>query len=96
MYLNEAKKYYADINEVRECMDWLKSLKNRVQPIHEYSDTERQEMFIKSQRPHFWKPTDEQMECLLSEVTAWTKGCHKQKVLESLYNDLKKLREGEL
>lgn len=29
-YLNEAKKYYADITEVRECMDWLKSLKNRI------------------------------------------------------------------
>ena len=39
-----------------------------------------------------WKPSDEQMECLLSEVTAWTKGCPKQKVLESLYNDLKKLK----
>jgi len=31
-YLDEAKKYYADITEVRECMDWLKSLKDRVQP----------------------------------------------------------------
>ena len=29
-YLNEAKKYYADITEVRECMDWLKSLKDRI------------------------------------------------------------------
>lgn len=29
-YLNEAKKYYADITEVRECMDWLKSLKQRI------------------------------------------------------------------
>jgi hypothetical protein len=28
-YLNEAKKYYADITEVRECIDWLKSLKDR-------------------------------------------------------------------
>ena len=28
-YLNEAKKYYADITEVRECMDWLKSLEDR-------------------------------------------------------------------
>jgi hypothetical protein len=31
-YLDEAKKYYADITEVRECMDWLKSLKEREQP----------------------------------------------------------------
>ena len=40
MYLNEAKKYYANINEVRECMDWLKSLKNRVlpQPKQEWSE----------------------------------------------------------
>ena len=31
-YLDEAKKYYADITEVRECINWLKSLKDRVQP----------------------------------------------------------------
>jgi hypothetical protein len=31
-YLDEAKKYYADITEVRECTDWLKSLKEREQP----------------------------------------------------------------
>ena len=29
-YLDEAKKYYADITEVRECMDWLKSLKQKI------------------------------------------------------------------
>ena len=29
-YLNEIKKYYADINEVRECIDWLKSIKERI------------------------------------------------------------------
>ena len=40
-----------------------------------------------------WKPSDDQMEVLLSEVLAWIKGCPKQKVLESLYNDLNKLRE---
>ena len=31
-YLNEAKKYYADITEVRECIEWLKSIQDRVQP----------------------------------------------------------------
>ncbi len=31
IYLNEAKKYYADITEVRECIDWLKSLKPQSQ-----------------------------------------------------------------
>ena len=29
-YLDEAKKYYADITEVRDCIDWLKSLKQRI------------------------------------------------------------------
>ena len=29
-YLDEAKKYYADITEVRECVNWLKSLEDRV------------------------------------------------------------------
>lgn len=31
-YLDEAKKYYADITEVRECIEWLKSIEDRVQP----------------------------------------------------------------
>ena len=41
-YLNEAKKYYADITEVRECIEWLKSLKDRVQPkpMCKFGDTE--------------------------------------------------------
>ena len=39
-----------------------------------------------------WKPSNEQMEVLLSEVTALEKGCHKQIVLGTLYNDLKKLK----
>ena len=29
-YLDESKKYYADITEIRECMDWLKALKERI------------------------------------------------------------------
>ena len=29
-YLDEAKKYYADITEVRDCIDWLKSIKERI------------------------------------------------------------------
>lgn len=39
-----------------------------------------------------WKPSDMQMDVLLGEANAWTKGCLKQEILESLYNDLKKLR----
>jgi hypothetical protein len=36
-YLNEAKKYYADITEVRECIEWLKSLRpqNKWKPSDE-------------------------------------------------------------
>lgn len=49
--------------------------------------------WLKSLKDRYtWKPSDEQMDALLSEVTAWTKGCPKQIVLESLYNDLKKLK----
>lgn len=49
--------------------------------------------WLKSLRPQLqWKPSDEQMKALLSEVEAWTKGCPKQVILESLYNDLKKLK----
>ena len=44
-----------------------------------------------AQPQNTWKPSDEQMEVLLSEVNGWTKGCPKHIVLESLYNDLKRL-----
>ena len=48
--------------------------------------------WLKSLRPQSqWKPSDEQLTALLSEVNAWTKGCPKQIIFESLYNDLKKL-----
>lgn len=30
-YLNEAKKYYADLTEVRGCIDWLKSIGDRIE-----------------------------------------------------------------
>lgn len=49
--------------------------------------------WLKSLKTRYtWKPSDEQMKALLSEVEAWTKGCPKQVILESLYNDLKKLK----
>ena len=49
--------------------------------------------WLKSLKPqNRWKPSDKQIEALLSEVEAWTKGCPKQVILESLYNDLKKLK----
>lgn len=75
-----------------EFVDWLKSLKNRVQPIHEYSDTERQEMFIRSQRPHFWKPSDEQMKALKYVAYHLMPDNNYRKEMFSLYEDLKKLK----
>lgn len=41
-YLDEAKKYYADITEVKECMDWLKSLKDRIQPQNRWKPSKEQ------------------------------------------------------
>ena len=56
-------------------------------------DCKRGIEWLKSIKPQKqWKPSEEQMKVLISEVEAWTKGCPKQKVLESLYNDLKKLK----
>lgn len=54
-YLNEAKKYYADITEVRECMDWLKSLRpqNRWKPTNE--QMEALDNFIFAKYPNIEK-----------------------------------------
>ena len=72
--LKEGASLHFNKKDITKTVDWLKSLKERVQP------------------QNIWKPNNEQMKILLSEVEAWTKGCPKQKVLESLYNDLKKLK----
>jgi hypothetical protein len=69
-------------------MKVLKYLSTRCN-VFEYEEVEN---WLRSLRPQSrWKPSYVQMEVLLSEVTAWTKGCPKQIVLESLYNDLKRL-----
>lgn len=52
-YLDEAKKYYADITEVRECMDWLKSLKYRVQPKQGWSEETVKEALLSKVLPCF-------------------------------------------
>ena len=57
-------------------------------------DVDKIDNWLKSLKERYtWRPSDEQMGVILSEVTAWTKGCPKQIVLESLYNDLLKLKE---
>lgn len=45
-YLDEAKKYYADITEVRECINWLKSLKDRVIPQSKQEWSEEDEDYF--------------------------------------------------
>lgn len=72
--------------------EWLKSLKDRVQPIHEYSDTEKQEMFLRSQRPHFWRPSDEQIKALEYVAYHLMPDTNYRKEMFSLYEDLKKLK----
>lgn len=59
-----------------------------------YESSKAKENWLRSLKEKIiWKPTEEQMKCLLSEVTAWKKGCSKQIILESLYNDLRLLCE---
>lgn len=45
-HLDEVKKYYADITEVRECIDWLKSLEGRVLPKQKQEWSEEDEKRI--------------------------------------------------
>lgn len=88
--LAELKGRYGEgYGNVGKCIDWLKSIKDRIQPIHEYSDTEKQEMFIRSQRPHFWRPSDEQMDALNDVISSRD---IKYDVLSELWKDLNKLR----
>jgi len=76
-------KHY-DNMDVGSLQDFYDNVKVKCKDAKEYDS-----LFPQSR----WKPSDKQMDVLLSEVTAWTKGCPKQIVLESLYQDLKKLRE---
>lgn len=41
-FLDTAKKHYASTVELDACIDWLKSIKDRVQPIQEWSKEEQQ------------------------------------------------------
>lgn len=74
------------------CRKWLKSLKDRVQPI-QYSDTEKQEMFIRSQRPHFWRPSEEHVKALKYVAYHLMPDSNYREEMFSLYEDLKKLTE---
>lgn len=69
-----------------------KELKKIEKESAEWSDTEKQEMFIKSQRPHFWKPTDEQMKALKYVAYHLMPDSNYRKEMFSLYEDLKKLK----
>ena len=79
----------ADNDILLKDVNWLKSLKGKVQ---QYSDTEKQEMFIRSQRPHFWRPSDEQMKALKYVAYHLMPDSNYRKEMFSLYEDLKKLK----
>lgn len=70
----------------QKCLDFLYELPERfnLQPNPEWSEEDRPS----------WKPSDEQMQCLLAVITnqynAGAESCHL--TLGSLYNDLKKLK----
>ena len=82
---SQPKQEWSDYDE---CM-----LTNLIDDPNCSIDSEYVHWFKSLKDRYAWTPSDEQMDVLLSEVSAWTKGCHKQIILESLYNDLKKLKE---
>ena len=89
----EQKSAWSEEDSVRlqRIIDFL--WKNRKGDTDGIYQQEQDIDWLKSLKQRYsWKPSDEQMEVLLSEVTGWKKGCPKQIVLESLYNDLKKLK----
>ena len=109
-----------DVYASKELLNWVVSLKGRVQPKQEWSEEEKESIellvnyissladvmpynitippynnrkrmlnFLKSLKPQsHWKPSDEQMDMLKIAVST-----SNSIVLDSLYNDLKKLRE---
>lgn len=68
--------------DCRKKWDWLESLKNKAAP------------------QNTWKPSNEQMEALKAMARycdiATSFDAHKQRIVESLYSELKKLKEGKV
>ena len=82
-----------DERNLQGIIDEIEANKNQA-PDYDLATYDRFLSWLKSLKVRYtWKPSDEQMQALLSEVEGWGKGCPKQKVLESLYNALKKLTE---
>ncbi len=75
-YLVEAKKYYADITEVRDCIDWLKAVETRYAWKPSDGQKDALEHFVRSiGEGGFVSPYDANL-----------------KLVHSLLNDLKKLK----
>ena len=77
-FLDTAKKHYASVIELDACIDWLKSLKDRVGC--EANCTTK------------WKPSEEQMKAL-AEALSLAKNCGEERVfdLRTLHEQLEKL-----
>ena len=84
------KEYKELCNDRYGHQDIVSDLKRDCRKKWDWLESLKHKIISQSQ----WKPSDEQMEVLLSEVAAWENGCPKQKVLESLYNDLQNLKRG--
>ena len=78
-FLDTAKSHYASTVELDACIDWLKSLKDRVGCEANCTTTKE------------WKPSDEQMATLEYYMHTLRATEHKE-VLFGLYNDLKKIK----
>lgn len=96
-----------------EVYNWLKSLKERVQPQQEWTMQDEEELqialdtLVKAGQhssakwlknvclvpQSHWKPSDEQMKHLKTISVGWHPDSKDCQVLNSLYNDLKKLKE---
>lgn len=81
-YLDASKKYYVDSSEVRECIDWLKSLKER----YTWKPSDEQMKALKDALNDAIFQYNFKGSMIKEEVTR-----KHAETIESLYNDLKKL-----
>lgn len=81
-YLDAAKKYYVDSSEVRECIDWLKSIKER----YTWKPSDEQMKALKDALNDAIFQYNFKGSMIKEEVTR-----KHAETIKSLYNDLKKL-----
>ena len=90
-HLERQKNYQTNTTNIEQCKNWLKSIKDRIQPKQELSENkdfiEFENWFNLYKRKKTWKPTNEQMEILKH----FSLNRKMYPILASLYEDLKKL-----